>query len=160
MGPLGVFLGVAAFAGLVVSMLERRNHPNAVGLSLAQACVWFVGMPLFEVYLPNMAKEVVHVWPVIDVALAVWVAYVWLRDRDGYVLTYLGLLVIQAWLHVTHAAQPADPSLLKLYKAELNISFLAQSLCGAWPGLLNVVGRFHDLLRRNGHRHLPVGHAG
>lgn len=160
MGPLGLFLGVVAFAGLGLSILTWRGHPNATGISLAQAGVWFVGVPLFEVYLKVPPEEAVRIWASVDVALALWAAYLWVRDREGYVLAYLGLLVIQAWLHVTFIVQPEAHGILNQYEAELNVSFLAQSLCGAWPGLLNVVGRLYDLLRRSSNGHLPVGHAG
>ena len=142
MGPIGVLLGVVAFAGLALSIRTWRTHPDATGLSLAQAAVWFVGVPL------------------VDLALACFVAYAWITRRHGYTLAYLGFLVLQGGLHVTYVAQPTDGSLMNQYKLLLNVTFCAQSVCGAWPGLKDVVARAIDILRSRDHGHLPVGHSG
>ena len=160
MGPIGVLLGVVAFAGLALSIRTWRTHPDATGLSLAQAAVWFVGVPLMECYLTVSPEVAVRIWPPVDLALACVVAYAWITRRHGYTLAYLGFLVLQVGLHVTYVAQPTDGSLMNQYKLLLNVTFCAQSVCGAWPGLKDVVARAIDILRSRDHGHLPVGHSG
>ena len=111
-----------------------------------------------ECYLTVSPEVAVRIWP--DLALACFVAYAWITRRHGYTLAYLGFLVLQGGLHVTYVAQPTDGSLMNQYKLLLNVTFCAQSVCGAWPGLKDVVARAIDILRSRDHGHLPVGHSG
>ena len=156
MGVIGASLGVLSVGALALTMTLAKKHPNAIGLAFAQVMVWSYTM-IAQRLLHHPASDALN--PVIDVLLASYVAWRWWKDREGYVLVFLGLLVLQGWWHVDYFSRDAGRENVYNYLAGLNLTFVAQTLCAAWPGLTDVASRIGDYMRGHSLGHLHVGRS-
>ena len=154
LGPITILLGLGAVAATAATTLgakARDDHDDAlVGWGLIW--VWCVGVAA-RILTPEFFPEVqaqLYLWsgPIIDLMFGWFVLRLYLQKRPGsrWKSALLGLVAAQLLAHLVFGLAPRSPAAVYAYKATLNLTYVAQLVCAATPGLSQGLRRlFPDL---------------
>lgn len=158
-----IALGVAAFLGACLTNIGIGQRRDTDDLIVATALTWVwavelsVHMVLAELFPTHRLLDI-YAGPALDVVFCLMVAAMYRRRRAGWKMTVFMLGAFQLTAHVAFGISDKSPDATYLYKAALNISFLAQVLSAASPGISHGVRRlFHSLPSRGMVRRQRLG---
>ena len=134
MGLVSTLLGCVAMGTLALSLATNRpynKHPDAVLLAWAMMFVWLI-CTVADTWLTPPESKALNA--PLDAALGVWVLLLFVARHDRWKLPLLFLLVLQGVMHFVYQTKPLTPGILWWYTLGLNVTFVAELVCIAWPG--------------------------
>jgi hypothetical protein len=150
-GPITLWLGVAAAVALTISLIpRRRGDHDDVAAAYALALVWIAGSgarTIFGEWQIGLDLAYLYVGPVSDVILLACMVYLARWNPAHWLRVLIALAAFQLLAHVAYGLGDKTRELRDTYKLTLNVSYVAELICAATPGGLHGVRRLLDHLR-------------
>lgn len=155
MPTLATLLG--ALAGLTLAFVMATNrpydrHPDAVTLAWAMVGIWVVCTLADILLMPPHSKGLNGP---LDAGMGALVVALMIGRRDVWKLPLLALLAVQGVMDFSYQASSSETIVLWWYTFGLNVTFILQLVCIAWPG-----GRYVVTARRDRRRWPGAFHPG